>query len=98
MLEQSQVHALLEARHGDPFAALGLHADAAGRLWLRALLPGARAVSVVEAEGGRALTALAQREPGFFEAAIPRRRKRFDYRLAVQWQDGGSGEYADAYA
>ncbi|MDN3921954.1 1,4-alpha-glucan branching protein GlgB [Roseateles violae] len=98
MLEPSQIRALLEARHGDPFAALGLHADDSGRLWLRALLPGARAVGVVEAAGGRAVVSLAEREPGFFEASIPRRRKRFDYRLAVQWQDGASGEYADAYA
>jgi 1,4-alpha-glucan branching enzyme len=97
VLEQSQVSALLEARHGDPFAALGLHADASGRLWLRALLPGAQAVRVVEPGSGKAIVALAEREPGFFEAAIPRRRKRFDYRLKVQWADGVAGEYADAY-
>jgi len=98
MLDAEQVSALLEARHSDPFAALGLHADATGRLWLRALLPGASSVSVLDAGGGKLLVGLAERAPGFFEAAIPRRKKRFDYRLAVQWADGGVAEYADAYA
>ncbi|MBK9656858.1 MAG: 1,4-alpha-glucan branching protein GlgB [Rhodanobacteraceae bacterium] len=35
---------------------------------------------------------------GLFEARIPLRRERFDYRLAVRWLAGGEGVYADAYA
>ena len=31
------VQALLEARHPDPFAVLGMHADAYGDLWVRVL-------------------------------------------------------------
>jgi 1,4-alpha-glucan branching enzyme len=35
---------------------------------------------------------------GLFEAPIPRRRKRFDYRLQVRWDDGREQQLADAYA
>jgi 1,4-alpha-glucan branching enzyme len=99
MLGDADVDALIHARHGDPFAVLGLHADEAGRLWLRVMLPGARAVTVCEAGTGRALASLALRHPaGLWEAAIPRRRRRFDYRLRVQWDDGHEGELADAYS
>jgi len=96
MLASDQVEALCAARHGDPFAVLGLHADAAGKLWIRALLPGAASVALLA--DGKRLVELTERGDGFFEAAVPRRRNRFDYRLAVRWADGGEGVYADAYA
>jgi 1,4-alpha-glucan branching enzyme len=99
MLSPADASALVEARHADPFAVLGLHADADGALWLRAMLPGATAVAVLDAASGKRIAALALRdEAGLWEAVIPRRKKRFDYRLQVQWASGGSGTYADAYA
>jgi 1,4-alpha-glucan branching enzyme len=99
MLADPDVAALLEGRHADPFAVLGLHADAQGTLWLRAMLPGASAVTVLDATRGRTVAALAQRDAsGLWEGPLPRRRKRFDYRLAVRWSAGGEGVYADAYA
>ena len=45
MLPEHDLEALLEARHTDPFACLGLHADETGRLWVRALLPGRAALT-----------------------------------------------------
>jgi 1,4-alpha-glucan branching enzyme len=99
MLAEAQARALVEARHSDPFAVLGLHADAKGMLWLRAMLPGAASVTVLDAQTGKRIVALGLRDPaGLWEAAIPRRKKRFAYRLQVQWQAGGEGTYADAYA
>ena len=97
MLEQDQIDELLAGRHADPFALLGLHADAQGRLWLRALLPGASKVELLDALTSRTLVSL-QPSGDFFESLVPRRRKRFDYRLAVAWADGSQGIYADAYA
>ena len=88
MLAPGDIDALLAARHADPFAVLGLHADAAGKLWIRALLPGADAVELLDANG-RSLTDLPHQRDGFFEARVPLRRKRFDYRLKVRWHDGG---------
>ncbi|MBV8605098.1 MAG: 1,4-alpha-glucan branching protein GlgB [Pelomonas sp.] len=98
MLAADQVEALCTARHGDPFAALGLHADAQGRLWIRALLPGATAVTLL-ANGKRVVALSPRGDAGFFEAAVPRRRHRFDYRFAVRWAGAAADQVvADAYA
>ena len=61
MLPDTDLHALLQARHADPFAALGLHADADGTLWVRALLPGAQSVQVVDTASGRRVASLVRR-------------------------------------
>lgn len=99
MLNPSDVADLLAARHHDPFAVLGLHADEDGRLYLRALLPGAEKVSVIDSKSGKFIAELQLRNSaGLFEAAIPRRRKIFSYRLRVKWQHGESTELSDAYA
>ncbi len=102
MISEHDVEALISASHDDPFAVLGLHADAQGRLWLRALLPQAERVAVLDAKTGRSLARLTQRHPaGLFEARIPRRRRHFAYRLQVQWRNTPGvpdGVYADAYS
>ena len=100
MLANSDVQALVQTRHPDPFAVLGMHADDAGGLWVRAMLPGAQEVAAHEAAGnGRRVAKLAQRDAGgLWEGLLPRRRNRFDYRLQVRWADGSEGRYADAYS
>jgi 1,4-alpha-glucan branching enzyme len=98
MLSDDDLQALLEARHGDPFAVLGMHRDAEGALWVRALLPRALQVTVHDTKTGRRVAPLHRRhDDGFFEAAMPRRRNPFDYRLHVQWDDGSEGLYGDPY-
>jgi 1,4-alpha-glucan branching enzyme len=98
MLADVDIQALLEGRHGDPFAVLGLHAGVDGRWWLRALLPGASAVQVLDARGRELFELASRHADGFFEARVPRRRKRFDYVLRVRWGDGATQELHDAYA
>ena len=105
MLSDTQVQTLVQARHGNPFATLGLHADADGALWIRALLPRATEVALHESENGggavkgRKIVALERRHAdGLWEAKVPRRKNRFDYRLNIRWDDGSEGRYADAYA
>jgi 1,4-alpha-glucan branching enzyme len=93
------IASLREARHGDPFSVLGMHVDDAGKLWMRAMLPGATSVAVVDTTTGKHAADLSLHDPtGLWEGAIPRRKTRFDYRLAVQWANGDEGVYADAYA
>ena len=99
MIDEAQVLALIGGQHADPFAVLGMHAASDGRLWVRALLPGANSVVVQDARSGAVLLELQRRHPdGFFEAVVPRRRKPFDYRLGIRWQHGHDQVLADAYA
>ncbi len=105
MLDNAEVVALCRAEHGDPFAALGLHTDAEGRIWVRSLQPGALSVHLIDAENGHAIMALAERQvdelgkdqrSGFFEAHIPGRHQAFPYRLRIVWP-GGEQEIDDPY-
>ena len=103
MLSKAEVISLCRGEHGDPFAVLGLHADAKGRIWLRSLQPNASAVSVVDASTGEVLLELTQRKiealgksSGFFEGSILGRNKPFDYRLRITWP-GGVQEIDDPY-
>jgi len=87
MLKHDVVEALVEARHDDPFAVLGMHRHKDG-LWVSTVQPGATRVAVVDASSGRELANLSPiHADGIFEGCIPRRRKRFAYRLRVAWQD-----------
>ena len=66
----AQIAALVEARHGDPFALLGPHAVAKGVV-IRAFVPHAETVSVIE-RGGKPLAHLFRRhDAGFFEGLLP---------------------------
>ena len=83
MLSPAALEALAAARHDDPFGVLGMH-ECDGALVVRAVLPEATAVEVIDRASGRRVAKLVQRHPaGVFEAPIPRRRRRFEYRLRV---------------
>jgi 1,4-alpha-glucan branching enzyme len=98
MLNDDDLDALLGAHHLDPFAVLGMHTGADGTLWVRALLPGATAVTLHDTRTGKRVGALAQRHAGgVFEGLLPRRRNPFDYRLKVSWADGHESVVADPY-
>ena len=95
-LPEHDRQALLDARHGDPFSVLGLHANGEGGFALRVLLPGAQRVQVLSHPDGATVCELTRwYDSGFFEATLER---ALDYRLSVQWQHGGSGVYADPYS
>jgi 1,4-alpha-glucan branching enzyme len=97
MLSDPEIDRLRRAAHDDPFAVLGVHADASGAQWLRAMLPGADHVAVLDARQGNLLGTLARRHPdGYFEARLAT-RERPDYRLQVRWTDGTSAIVDDPY-
>lgn len=76
------IAALLEGRHADPFSLLGVH-DGPGGLFVRALLPGAEAVSV-ESLSGEPLGALSQVDArGLFEGAVTGARQPVKYRCSA---------------
>lgn len=92
-LDQAAITALIEGRHGDPFAILGPHDTKTGRV-VRAFLPGARDVTITD-QNGQPLGSLRQTHPsGLFEAALPAPPS---YRLRIDW-DGVSQETEDPYA
>ena len=85
MLSAADIDALAGAAHADPFSVLGMH-EAGGKLYVRAVMPEAERVEVVEVSTGRALAALAAVHPaGVFDGRVPRRRNPFGYRLRVTW-------------
>lgn len=76
------IAALLEGRHADPFSLLGVH-DGPGGLFVRALLPGAEAVSV-ESLSGEPLGVLLQIDVrGLFEGAVTGARQPVKYRCSA---------------
>ncbi len=96
MLTDHETDLIRQALHGDPFSVLGLHADAAGRIWLRAMLPSAAQVAVLDAGSGELLGTLQQRHAdGVFEGELS--AAATNYRLQVRWQDGHSSISDDPY-
>ena len=89
----AEVEAILGARHGDPFALLGPHAVKSGTV-VRALVPGAERLVVIDAEGKKLGALERTDERGFFEGLI--RRKLRDYRLRASHGDA-QWELADAF-
>ena len=94
------LEALVRADHGDPFALLGPHRQGPGEpLVVRAFLPGALAVEVVEVvEDGAVLATLTRIHPeGVFAGAVAGRFEPFPYRLRAVFADGAAFEFEDAY-
>jgi len=97
ILDAQQIEDIVNGRQGDAFSVLGMHAEASGALTVRAFVPRAGSVKVVDRGSGKAVATLERmHEAGFFAGRIPRRRKRFDYLLRVDW-DGTSHDIEDPY-
>jgi 1,4-alpha-glucan branching enzyme len=96
MLSIAAIEALVEARHGDPFAVLGPHEGDNGRAELRVFMPDARAVVALEAATGVEIARLERRHPaGFFVGPLGRPLGT-PYRLRVAWGEA-TVELEDPY-
>ncbi|MCJ7798963.1 MAG: 1,4-alpha-glucan branching enzyme, partial [Polaromonas sp.] len=96
MLNPQDIELICSARHGDPFSVLGPHAQEGG-VAIRAFLPGARQVEVLDAHSGQQLGMLEkQHVAGFFEGllALP---TPLSYGLHVQWDNGQTAFVEDPY-
>jgi len=83
--DQASVATLMHGDHPDPFSVLGMHRHH-NDLVVRALLPGATAVELIETRTGRKLASLKPVDGSeVFAAVIPRRKNPFPYRLRVDW-------------
>jgi 1,4-alpha-glucan branching enzyme len=84
-IDPGAIVALVEGRHGDPFAILGPHRDEDGRTVVRAFLPGAIGLSIADRTSGAPLAAATLVHPaGMFAAAIP---EGAGYMLDIRWPD-----------
>jgi 1,4-alpha-glucan branching enzyme len=86
-----EVDAIVEARHGDPFAFLGMH-PVEGGITVRAMLPDAEEMAVVDtATGDVAAAGTRIHRDGLFVATATGREKPFAYRLRArrgnEWQE-----------
>ena len=91
-LDEATLGALERASHTDPFAILGPHDSARGRV-VRAFLPGAKAVTFIPADGNEPLGLEERQIAGLFAAHCGAGR----YKLRVEWPEGIS-ESEDPYA
>ena len=86
--------ALVQGRHSDPFAVLGVH-RAGGSRFVRTFQPQAKSVLLIDRDGN-ALTEMAQvHADGFFTAIMPPRKRR--YRFRVTTFDDVSSDIEDPY-
>ncbi len=98
---EQDIQHIIHGEHPNPFSVLGLHTvdlSAGPAAVVRALLPDARNVWVVE-DATRAITLMKRRDPrGFWEAIFDGSRGRFSYSYLVEWEDGTQAEMYDPYA
>ncbi|CQR79145.1 1,4-alpha-glucan branching enzyme [Enterobacter hormaechei] len=84
-ISRDVINALIAGHFADPFSVLGMHRTEAG-LEVRALLPDATEVWVIEPKTGRKVGNLKCLDSrGFFSGVMPRRKNPFRYQLAVIW-------------
>src|SRR5262245_9331745 len=86
-IDDGALHAILEARHGDPFAVLGLH-QSGEQLVVRVFRPDARAVTVRSIENRRSWPAIQLHPDGFFEATLEGISHRISYEVEFTAHNG----------
>ncbi|HDX1179155.1 TPA: 1,4-alpha-glucan branching protein GlgB [Pasteurella multocida] len=85
LVSPSVINQFFEGTHADPFSVLGMHETEKG-IEIRALLPDASRVVVIDSETHNAVCELEHiDERGFFAAVIPKTRTFFAYQLQVFW-------------
>ncbi|BDU16532.1 1,4-alpha-glucan branching protein GlgB [Lysobacter auxotrophicus] len=92
--DHARWQALVEGRCEAPFAWLGPHDTGDGAVVVRAFLPTARALTLVDANGADLAACARVHEGGGFEARLPARRL---YRLKIEWP-GETEVVEDPYA
>jgi 1,4-alpha-glucan branching enzyme len=94
--DSAAIAALRETARADPFAVLGMHRDGNATV-VRAFLPWADEVAVIDAASGKTAGTLSRLDPeGFFAGTIGRRRAPFRYRLRAT-AASGEVEFEDIY-
>ncbi len=99
-LDPADAAAIVEGRHGDPFAVLGPHVveiQGKPRLVIRAFRPLEEGVSVLDPKSGRRYPMEKVHPAGLFQVVFRRRTKPFPYRLILLGRDGHEYQIEDPY-
>jgi 1,4-alpha-glucan branching enzyme len=99
--QTADIDLLIQGDHSDPFGFLGMHQIEAGEsraVVVRAFVPEAERVSVVEADGSTQHAMQKLRDEGFFELTFTGRGERFPYRLKAANRFGDTWEFHDPYS
>ena len=85
LVAQSVINSFFDGKQADPFAVLGMHETHNG-IEIRALLPDADKVEVIDKETQSMVVALERvDERGFFSAIVPNVNHFFAYQFKVYW-------------
>ena len=85
LVAQSVINSFFDGKQADPFAVLGMHETHNG-IEIRALLPDADKVEVIDKESQSMVVALERvDERGFFSAIVPDVNHFFAYQFKVYW-------------
>ena len=85
LVAQSVINSFFDGKQADPFAVLGMHETHNG-IEIRALLPDADKVEVIDKESQSMVVALERvDERGFFSAIVPNVNHFFAYQFKVYW-------------
>ena len=89
LLTNDEVTALVNAKHQDVFSVLGMHKHPTeSGLIVRALLPEAISVDVIDSKNNRKIATLTLvHQSGLFEGKLGRRRNVFNYQLRVSYKN-----------
>jgi len=90
----TEFDALVNGRHNNPFAILGLQRTREGRV-VRTLQPGAKSVDLIDRHGDTLAAMQRIHDGGLFEAPMPPRKR--NYALRVTWQSGETQVIEDTY-
>ncbi len=95
--ENAAIAAIVEGRHGDPFAILGAHGGGAVPVSVRVFWPGAETATVIDSKSGEPLASLELlNRGGFFAGLVPGLNPPFLYKLRFA-AAGATWEAEDPY-
>ncbi|MEM7043849.1 MAG: 1,4-alpha-glucan branching protein GlgB [Pseudomonadota bacterium] len=95
-LSKATITAIIAGDHADPFAILGSRAATGGTL-VRAFVPDAEALTVLDSDGGTSIAELSRlHDDGLFEGVLADRTPPFSYRLQAT-RGGDTWTFEDPY-
>ena len=100
-LSAEKIKSLISGEMADPFTLLGPHPVALEKgpaVAVRAFLPGARSVAILDLDPEREILAGRLHKQGLFEAVLPDLSEIFPYRLKVDFGSGPFSTFYDCYS